>query len=264
MQGNEPIIKERLQRLIERIKKANYKNCDVGHMAQLAEERINELQQSGVNCVERFVQRLLDRIGEKEEYLDILMEGRFAIILARNNFSDIEIEYCDEGPDLKARWNRKTAYFEVTRKRPSEDDKRFSRPGAGAYWVKPAESEDIIGKIQGKLPQLKPGEINIVVLWSDTPAWNQGVLKEAFEYIKQEITDGPNEYRNMSGVLFTEGGGVNTTTLQQFYLFKASKPLGPRLAQKLKSLHERNPKRLKREFEELAAAMRRLDGKRNG
>jgi hypothetical protein len=90
-----------------------------------------------------------------QEYLDILMEGRFAIVLARNNFSDIEIEYCDKGPDVKARWNRKTVYFEVTRKRPSEDDERFSHTGSGAYWVKSAESKDIISKIQGKLCQLK-------------------------------------------------------------------------------------------------------------
>ncbi len=160
----------RLQRLIKGIKKADYKDCDKEHMARLAEERINELQQRGVSCVDRFVQKLLGGISDKEAYFDILMEERFAIILARNNFSDIEIEYAESGPDLKARWNRKTVYFEVTRKRPSEDDKLFSHLGAGPYWVKLAESEDIIGKIQGKLPQLKPGEINIVVLWSNTPA----------------------------------------------------------------------------------------------
>ena len=82
----ERIIKDRLQRLIEGIKKADYKDCDKEHIARLAEERINELQERGVYCVDRFVQKLLDRIGDKEEYLDILMEGRFAIILARNNF----------------------------------------------------------------------------------------------------------------------------------------------------------------------------------
>ncbi len=258
--GRKRIIEGRLQRLIEGIKKADYKDSDNEHMARLAKERINELQQRGVYCVDRFVQKLLDRVNDKEAYLDILMEGRFAVILARNNFSDIEIEYCDKGPDLKARWDRKTVYFEVTRKRPSGDDKLFSHPGAGPYWVKLAESEDIIGKIQGKLLQLKPGEINIVVLWSDTPTWNHAVLGEAHKYIQQEINQNPEMYKKLSGVLFTEGGGVSYERLTPFCLFrndKASKTLGPRLARKLESLYERNPKQLKREFEELADAVQR-------
>ena len=255
------IIKGRLQRLIEGIKKANYKDCDKEYIARRVEERINELQQRGVNCVDRFVQKLLDRIGDKEAYFDILMEGRFAIILARNNFLDIEIEYTQKGPDLKARWNRKTVYFEVTRKRPSEDDKLFSKPGAGAYWVKPAESEEIIGKIQGKLPQLMPDEINIVVLWSDTSTWNHAVLGEAHKYIEQEINQNPEMYKKLSGILFTEGGGVSPTRLTPFQLFKnykASNPLGTRLASKLKYLYERDPKQVKRDFEELADALQRL------
>jgi hypothetical protein len=257
-------MEDRLQKLGEEIKKANYKNCDKEYMAQLAEERINELQQRGVHYVDRFVQKLLERTVDKEAYLDILIEGRFAIILARNNFSDIEIEYAEKGLDIKARWNRKTVYFEITRKHPSEDDKRFSLPGAGPYWIKRAKSEDIIGKIQGKLRQLKPGEINIVVLWSDTPAWNQHVLGEAHSYIRQEIDDDSEKYNNLNGVLFTNGGGVNTTTLKQFYLFKndkASKPLGIRLTKKLDSLHERDLKKLQREMGELAAAFKRLKSK---
>jgi hypothetical protein len=266
MGEKERLIKERLQGLIEGIKKAGWRDCDKEHMARLAEERINELQKRGVYCVDRFVSKLLGSIGGKEAYLDILMEGRFAIILARSGFSNIHIEYCDKGMDIKANWNRKTIYFDVTRKRPSEDDKRFSHPGAGAYWVKLAESEDIIGKIQGKLPQLKPSEINIVVLWGDTPAWSQVVLGEAHKYIKQEICDDPNRYKDLSAILFTPGGFVNSVTLKQFYLFendKASKPLRPRLANKLESLHEKNPKQLKREFEELAASFKQLVDKRN-
>jgi len=254
-------MEDKLQRLVEGIKKADYRDCDKDHMARLAGERINELQQRGVYCIDRFIQKLLDRADDKEDYLDILMEGRFAIILARNNFSDIEIEYTEQGPDLKASWNKKIVYFEVTRKRPSEDDKLFSRPGAGAYSIKRAKSEDIIGKIQGKLRQLELGEINIVVLWSDTPAWNQHVLGEAHKYIIQEINDDPDKYNNLSGVLFTNGGGVNMATLKQFYLFKndkASEPLGTRLTSKLKSLHEQDLKQLKKEHEELAAAVKCL------
>ena len=211
-----------------------------------------------MNCVNRFVQKLLYRIGDKEAYLDILMEGRFAVILARNNFSHIEIEYCDKGPDLKARWNRKTVYFEVTRSRPSEDDRAVQNRAA---FVSQDSVESIRSKIQGKLPQLQSGGINIIVIWSDTVNWLLRRMKEAFKYIQQENDQNPGVYKKLSGVLFTESGGVDMATLKQFYLFEnkeASKLLGSRLFNKLDNLHERNINRLQREKEELAAALRKL------
>jgi len=261
MAKQEQIIQERLQRLTERMKQLGYND----YMVERVKERVGELQKRGVNCVDRFVQKLLDRIGDKEAYLDILMEGRFAIILARNNFSDIEIEYAEKGPDLKARYNRKTVYFEVTRKRPSEDNELFSQPGG--HFTKHARIENIISKIQEKMGQLQCGEVNIVVIWSDAIAWHQPALGKAFGYIKQEIYDDPTRYKDLSAILFTEGGGVSPERLTPFQLFKndkASNPLGTRLARKLESLYERNPKQLQREFEELAAALKRLVDKRNG
>ena len=262
----ERIIKGRLQRLIEGIKKADWEDCDKEYMARLAEERIDELQQSGVNCVDRFVQKLLDRVDDKDAYLDVLMQGRFAIILARNGFKEIHIEYCSEGPDIKANWNRNTVYFEVTRRHSEVDEWGEWAQEQGAFFVLPDKVDNTISRIRGKLSQLQSNEINIVVIWSDTIRLLPPSIKEAFEYIKQEITNEPKKYKNLSGVLFTEGGGVEGTTLKQFWLFendKTLKPLGPRLAKKLDSLHERDPKQLQREMDELAAALRRLRSKEN-
>jgi len=255
------IIKGRLQRLIEGIKKANYEDCDKEYIARRVEERINELQQRGVNYVDRFVQKLLDRIGDKEAYFDILMEGRFAIILARNNFLDIEIEYTQKGPDLKARWNGKTVYFEVTRRHAAEDEWAVE----GASFVSSDKTENVISKIRAKHRQLQSGEVNIVVIWSDTVRLGYLELEEAFQYIQLEIQQEPELYKDLSGILFTEGGGVSPTRLTPFQLFKnykASNPLGTRLARKLESLYERNPKQLQGEFEELTAALERIKSKR--
>lgn len=252
------IIEDRLQRLIERIKKADYEDSDNEHMARLAKERINELQQRGVHCVDRFVQKLLDRLSDKEEYLDILMEGRFAVILARNNFSNIQIEYSDKGLDLKAVWNMKTVYFEVTRFRPNEEAEKVQ---SRVSIVSPKTTENIISKIQDKIPQLQSGEINIIVFWSDTIRVLPRIMKEAFKYIEQEIQQNPEVCKKLSGVLFTESGGVDMVTLKQFYLFEnkeASKPLSSRLFDKLDNLLERNMNQLQREKEELAAAFRKL------
>ncbi len=257
MVKQEQIIQERLQRLTEGMKQLGYND----YMVERVKERVGELQQRGVSCVDRFVQKLLNRISDKEAYLDILMEGRFAIILAKNNFSDIEIEYAERGPDLKARWNRKTVYFEVTRRHSEVDEWGEWAQEQGAFFVLPDKVENTISRIRGKLSQLQNNEINIVVIWSDTIRLLPPVIKEAFEYIKQEITNEPKKYRNLSGVLFTEGGGVEVTTLKQFYLFendKALKPLGLRLTKKLAYLHERDILELQKEYEELAEAFKRL------
>jgi len=265
MQGNEPVIKERLRKLIEGIKKADYKDCDKEYMARLAEERINELQTRGVYDIDKFVRILTDRVNDKEDYLDILMEGRFAVILARNNFSHIHIEYAEKGPDLKARWNRKTVYFEVTRRHSEVDEWGEWAQEQGAFFVLPDKVDNTISRIRGKLSQLQSNEINIVVIWSDTIRLLPPSIKEAFEYIKQEITNEPKKYKNLSGVLFTEGGGVEGTTLKQFWLFendKTLKPLGPRLAKKLDSLHERDLKQLQQEIRDLTAALERIKSKR--
>jgi len=252
----ERIIKEKLQKLIERIRLM--KEVDNDHVIKLVKERINELQQRGVCGVDRFLQRLFDSAHNKEDYFDILMEGRFAIILARNKFSNVHIEYCERGPDLKADWNRNTVYFEVTRKRPNKEDERVRNKAA---FVSRDKAENIISKIQDKIRQLQSDELNIVVVWSDTIRWSQHELEKAFEYIKQEIKDDPEKYKDLGSVLFTNGGGVDMATLRQFYLFRnddASKPVGVRLTKKLESLQEKDIKKLQREWKEIAAAMKRL------
>ncbi|MBA7592617.1 hypothetical protein ES708_34806 [subsurface metagenome] len=253
------VIEDRLQKLTLKMEELGYNS----HMIGLAKERVNELQQRGVLGVYRFLQKLTDRANDKDAYLDILMEGRFAIILARNNFSEVQIEYSEEGPDLEAIWNRNTVYFEVTR-RHSEVDEWAQQSQENL--PPPDRPENIISKIQQKLRQLKIGEVNVIVFWSDTVAVHSRKMEEAFEYILQEINQNPGTYLDLSGVLFTEGGGVSSSTLKQFHLFKndkASKPLGTRLANKLESLNEKDPKKWQKEFEELANALKRLRSEGN-
>ena len=251
------VIEDKLQKLITRMGELDYNSYMIG----LVTERVKELQQRGVVGIDKFVQKLTDRVNDKDAYLDILMEGRFAIILARNNFSKIQVEYAGSGPDLKAIWNRKTVYFEVTRRHSAIDEWAEVREGS----LPPLdEPENIISRIQQKLGQLKIGKVNVLVFWSDTTAVVSLNMKEAFEYIKKEIKQNPGTYQDLSGVLFTEGGGVSASTLKQFRIFennRASKPLGMRLVKKLESLHEEDPKKWEREFEELANALRKQRGK---
>ena len=206
---------------------------------------IDELQRNGVTPV-RFAQKLSERANNKEQFFDILIEGRFATVLARNNFLGIEIEYADKGADIKAGWNGSTIYFEVTRRAPNREDICFSQgPGNGESFVaEQIRTETILGKIQGKLQQLENGATNIVVYCSETVSMGQPNMEEAFKYIKREIQEDTERYKQLSGVLFTESVFNMDlkhpfTELRGFRLFrneKASSPLGVRLTKKLNSL----------------------------
>ena len=61
------------ERLIEQLRRRMAKVGYSSYMIERAEKRINELQQRGVYCVDRFVRRLLASVNDKEAYLDILM-----------------------------------------------------------------------------------------------------------------------------------------------------------------------------------------------
>jgi len=243
-------VEDRLQKLAERMKAVGYKE----HWVRLTRKWVHELQQRGVYCVDKFVRRLKRSTGGKDEreYWDILMEGRFAVILARNGFSKIHIEYSDEGPDIKANWNRNAIWFDVTRKRSKADEWEVPPEDVKLPSGKP---EDIISRIQNKLKQLKPGEINIIVLCSSTIAVDEHGVREAFKLIEQD----PKEYEKLSGILFTNDWGIDIATMKQFYLFEnknASKPIGPRLADKLEYMHDQSAEELQRNWQEVATLLK--------
>jgi hypothetical protein len=224
------------ERLVERMKELGYRE----HWISLTEKWVNELQQRGVCEIGWFIRKLTDRVCDKDAYLDILMEGRIALILAKNAFSEITFIREEENrslPDLKANWNRSTVYFEVTRKRPGAEDEQFSQ--SGAHFVERAKTENISVRIQEKLKQLKSGEINVVVYCSETVRIGTPDIQEAFKYIQQEICNDPERYKKLSGILSTESAEVPATDIWEVNLLKnnnALRPLGKRLTSKLKSL----------------------------
>lgn len=257
MEGEEQLIKDRLQKLIERMKQLGYNS----YMIRRAKQLVNELEQIGVYSIDKFVKKLSDQVNRKQEYqeyLDILREGRFAIVLAKNQFSQITfIKEKQEQrlPDIRASYARHTIYFEVTRRRPRQDDLAVQSKVA---IVSRDRAENIISKIQSKMSQLQSGETNIVVFWSDTVTVDKYAMENAFEKIKEESKQDPRKYEALSGVLLVESA---ETVFGKSYLFKndkASKPLGTRLTRKLEFLHEQNLKQLQREMEELVAAFKKM------
>jgi len=219
---------------------------------------INEINDVEVDGVDRWIRKILT--NAKPECSDHIAALRFTHALAINSFTEIELEPFDSGPDIKAKWNSKFIYFEVTRRRPEVDE---WAPNFDLNSLPLEKAENIISKIQAKNRQLLIRELNIIVLWSDTWQVQMPNIEEAFRYIEREITQNRGTYNKLSGILFTTGGITQTSkTLKQFHLIKndnALKPVGIRLSKKLESLHERDVRKLQREWKELAAAMRRLD-----
>jgi len=246
-----------LDKLCDNMRQDGYEEFRIKRTREL----VDELQQGGVHGIDRFIRKLLKRIADKQDYMDIFVEGRFGVILSRNGFSQINLECSRTGPDIRADYNRQALYFEVTRRRPEKDE------WAESFDIDAAKSDspqNIISKIQDKLHQLLNGKINIVVYWSSTIKVLHSELKDAFTYIKQEISSDPKCYDKLSGILFTEMEGIDLATLKQYRLFtnhKASKPLGPRLTSKLESLHSKPLKELQRQRRDLEAAYLRLKDK---
>lgn len=243
-----------LDKLCNNMYKDGYEEFRIRRIREL----VCELQKKDIQGIDRFIRKLSQRTSGKQDYMDIFIEGRFAVTLANNGFSQIDIECFGKGPDISANYNNQTLYFEVTRRRPEKDE------WAESFDINAEKSDspqNIISKIQDKLVQLLDGELNIVVYWSSTSKVTHPELNGAFSYIQQEISGDPKRYDRLSGILFTEMEGIDLSTLKQFYLFtnhKASKLLGPRLTSKLESLHSRPVKELQRERRDREAAYKRL------
>lgn len=243
-----------LNKLCDKMRQAGYEEFKINRVIKL----VSELQKRAVGGIDKFLKILSQRLSRENEFFDILREGRFAQILVRNGFKRVAIEYSQKGPDVKATYNRRTVYFEITRKRENEEDRAIHQSKEGVGWISPYRLENILGTIQDKLRQLEDGELNIVVIWGDTITLSRHEIEEAIDYIQQEIKVDPNRYSKLSGVLFTSGRYYDTKTnrIKQFNLFrndKAQKQLPSRLANKLERMTDEDNKNLLRDHEDLAA-----------
>ena len=250
-----PVVSSLLCQLSETMRQIGYNEVIITKL----HKRVDELSRRKVAGVEPFLRKLLERVSDRQQYRDILMEGRFAIILAGNGFSQIEMEFSDQGPDIKANHKGNTVYFEVTRKRPNEQDEDWEQ--SEAAFVESATIGNVILKIHSKMSQLRSDDINIVVIWSDAIGFGKHEVYEAFEVIKKKVDNNPDRYKDLSGVLLTEGGGFDVATMKQFYLFRndsAQKQIPSKLTITLEKLSERDKRDLRREIADLEKAIKRL------
>jgi len=227
--------------IAHRMKDVGYNDYMVGRIREV----LTELQRKEVKGLERFVRKLANNLNHREQYLDLVYQGRFALCLADNAFSNIRVEPFPEGvtgPDIKADCQGTPVYFEVTRRRPNEEDELWeaaSAQGMGA-WVDKADIRSIVSKIDDKLKQLVPSKINVVVLWSDTVTLDESEMEEAFGCLQDRAKSGQRDYIHLSAVLFTTGG-ITSLGPRQFFLYEnvhTSNPLPSEVSSVLSNLME--------------------------
>ena len=250
---NLPAYAQRLlNQLVSKMTPPVYNDVNIQRLYEV----IEDIVKYNIQGIDPFLRRLLRAVVVKEEWVDIRREGRFAVVLAKNGFSPVYLEISLSGPDIKAVYDGVAIYFEITRRRAATDEWKTEQPDA-LNNIEPDSAENTTSRIFGKVRQLQPDEANIVVLWSDTIGLNHLEMQEAFQYIQQEIENTPDGYRILSAVLFTTGG-VNTSTLKQFYLYQnvnAAKPLPAAIIQKLETMTERDLAELQKEHDELAKSI---------
>jgi hypothetical protein len=202
-------------------------------------EVVEELKAASVKGVGRFLSRLKSA-PDDEEKLDILAQGRFALILAHNGFDSVDLEPSDERPDIVLSYEANDVFFEIRRRRPRETDFKLAET-KGPLWGKQERDENVISLIKDKMPQLVPGEINIVVIWSNTVELGYPHIQEAFKSISKEIDAGT--LKKLSGLIFVDDPRLDLTLPNAINLFtneKAEKLMPQSLVDRLSSFCRSN------------------------
>jgi len=250
------VPRDRLEKLTEKMKQSGYSAYKIQRLCEL----VGELCEIGVNCLERFLQLLLDRVNSEQDYYDIFMEGRIALLLAKNGFQDLCLEFCEKGPDIKCMFEGSTLFFEVRRRRPIGN--KWENDFVG--FIKPYPPENIVSMVDEKIGQLQKEEINIIAFWSDNIDFDRREIGQAAELIEKRILEKPEDYGDLSCLLYVSGG-YDMGTLQQCYAFpfrSSAKPPSQALIDKLNSSAEEELSIRQQHKSDLTVAFEKLKKKR--
>ena len=171
---------------------------------------IDNLKERGIQNIVPFEKKIRSTIGCPLKFEDMFFEGKFVYSVAKqvNSVENIKFYPTDKtkGPDCKFDYKGNFVFFEFTRFRV--DEKLRESLALVQNQTKlcniPYGHEEIWSKIKGKLDQLIPKEINLVVLYSSHDARGQHDFRYTVnKYLDDEINKELLKY--LSGVLFAEG-----------------------------------------------------------
>jgi len=84
-----------------------------------------------------------------------------------------------------------------------EDDQELAKSG-GSVMASPVSTDSVNDIISEKLRQLQDGEINVLVIWSNTVKLGRPEIEEGFKNIRQEVKGTAVKYRKLSAIMLIQ------------------------------------------------------------
>jgi hypothetical protein len=225
------------------MEKHNYTKEEISGVSIL----LDELKRRGVNNLDTFEAKLASYIPQREQFWDIQLEGKTALIFALNTFRATFYPGGLKGADLEVLWQDYRLFVEVSRFREDYDTKAKLEKGeeiGGQELLVPygrgeKDVEAFHNKIIVEAAQLPRDGIGLVILRSDNCRIEDFEYEQAAEYLEEQVLQNET-LKRLSGVLF-DSGVVLFSNGNRFYLWRnpqAERCIDNKLCKKLVTLED--------------------------
>lgn len=189
-----------------------------------------DLESQDVSNMSPWMSELERNVGDLQDYLDILAQGRAALLFACNGFS-VTMNPMDRGPDLKLEEDGKVIYVEVKRLRPGSAElaaeaRAHARNGAVVLDVgrQVARMHEAISEKNRQGSTLPASSYYVVCIRSDSVVGLQE-LKWAVDEIERTNDQTASVLKNVGGVL-VDIGGIQWPEMVSFHFWPNPKVQG--------------------------------------
>jgi hypothetical protein len=203
------------------------------------------LEKAHAKGVPEYMKRLRANANSRDNFEDVRLEGRAAIMFNKAGF-DVTMR---DSPDLALRFNSEEFYAEVKHFREKEQDRidaaRMSEPGD--YLVPYGDTFPLEGKhaweqvydvAKKKIDQYKEHAPNILVIESSSDCIDDTIMPSAIDTINQDVRSGKClGFAELNGILLTSDWNNISQQWRNVRFFLTSNPAVP-LSRKLRSLLE--------------------------
>lgn len=256
-----------INKLIARMRENKYKEKEIYYCAQLMEY----LKKKKMNNLDQYQKVLIERLYNKEQYEDILTEGKIARIFLKNGFEVTYLDFDQKNiqPDLLVEGVGNQFYIKIKRYREDITTidklaKYNENIGLVSYGRNDTQKDYqiLFRDILEKTKKFPAGKIGIVFIWSENVRIDKGDFKtcinlisggeEGYKYEKkyenvtlryigssERLTEEEKEQsKKLSGLLFYSK--CRSSKCKRLFFFfsnpKAQTIISPDLARKLENL----------------------------
>lgn len=164
-------------------------------------QRMEEnLLKASIEGIPAYLRDLGNSIGDEQGFLDHFFEGKVTLGFATPDSAVVFRPCGAAGPDQRVDFAEKRMFVEVTRLREDTHVTELLRAYHSKLVGYPHHEEGLRSKIEGKLRQAIPNEINLLVLFSESHAKEDTEFPEATSYLDREVRRGLHP--SLSAVVF--------------------------------------------------------------